>query len=289
MSILARYPDDPIYRDQVVSQVKSYVANVTQAQAGLSKAASDQLTTIALSADDRSNAPTSLQDLLATAPARQSWAMIDPEQQRGMLSLLEHNAKEAAGGFQKSDAKVVNGLFDRIHASDSDPNKITSPEQLVPFFSKGISKTDYDWLRGELDKTRTPEGSAFQKDVQQVRSYGQTMLMRSFVGNIQPDVAAEAAYRFNFELDKRIDAYRKAGKDPRELFNPASKDYVLNPAYVGSFMPNSQQAVANAAKTAPAAAPSTKGLPTVKSDAEFNQLPSGAKFVAPDGSIRTKP
>ena len=43
--------------------------------------------------------------------------------------------------------------------------------------------------------------------------------------------------------------------------------------------------------TAPGGPPTgnNQGLPTIKSDADFNALPSGAEFIAPDGSHRKKP
>jgi len=37
------------------------------------------------------------------------------------------------------------------------------------------------------------------------------------------------------------------------------------------------------------AAQQTKGLPSPKSKAEVDKLPSGTRFVAPDGSVKVKP
>lgn len=248
----ARYPDDPVYRDMVVSQVRSHVSDIVAAQSGLAKAAHSALMSAAMGNKD-TPAATNINDLLAIPGAPQAWAQTDPESQRGLLTLLEHNAKTARGELTHSDPKVVQGLFDAIHLPENDPNKIRSADQLAPFFAKGLSPTDYDRLRTELDKSQTPEGNIFLKQIQQTRTAAQIMLTKSMVGQIQPDVAEEAAYRFSYDLDQKIAAARAAGKDPRSLFVPGNPDYVLEPTKVAAYMPSANTTVGNQAATAKAA------------------------------------
>lgn len=247
-----RYPGDPIYRDLVVSQVKNYVGTIVAAQEGQLHAAAATLMTRALGAQGGAK-PVTMDELLADPASRASWGMLDPQSQRGIIALLDHNAAQARGALTHSDPAVLNNLFGRLMLPDSDPMKIRSQSQLVPYFAHGLGTEGMDWLTKWIDKAKTPEGNAFLKQVIDVKTTAKQMLLRSMVGQIQPDIAEEAAYRFGRDLETRVEAYRQDPKlgDVQALFTPGSKDYVLDPAKVASYMPSARQAVANAASQSP--------------------------------------
>jgi hypothetical protein len=50
-------------------------------------------------------------------------------------------------------------VFDRIHADDSDPRKITSPTELAPLFGKGLNFTDYRACRPNSTARRRPRAT----------------------------------------------------------------------------------------------------------------------------------
>lgn len=274
-------PNDPAFRDLVVSQVKNHVATIVAMQQGIQvQAQGVLLQAVSGGPDGRGQKPLTLDQLFAIPGAREAYTAMDPQAANGIRSIIAHNAHEAASGTpMRSHAATVKQLFDRIHLPDTDQRKITTSAQLTEFFAKGINRTDYDWLKKELDEQQSVGGRNFTTDVQRVRQSAHTMLLRSPIGSIQPELAEEAAYRFNFDLQQKIDEYRKVGKDPRSLLTPGSPDYALTPARVSSFMPNARAVISDAAKAQ---------LPKVASDADYEKLVPGAQYVAPDGSVRTK-
>jgi hypothetical protein len=42
-------------------------------------------------------------------------------------------------------------------------------------------------------------------------------------------------YEFGYYVDRKIDAYRKAGKDPHDLFDASSSDYLGKPGVLAGF------------------------------------------------------
>jgi len=240
------HPNDPVFRDMVVTQVKGYVSTIVAAQEG--KQRQDQGTLLSyIAGQDGKPKPTTLDELFARPGAREAWAGLDPGALAGMNALLQHNQVEAMGGVVKSDPRMVKSLFDRIHADDSDPRKITSPSELAPFFAKGVSRTDYDWLKQEIDQQNSVVGRSFTADLNKVRNSAHSMLVRSNLGAAFPDKAEEASYRFNADLQTKVDQYRKDGKDPRLLLTPGTPDYVLAPEKVASYLPSGKQAIAQQA------------------------------------------
>ncbi|WP_017773849.1 transglycosylase SLT domain-containing protein [Paraburkholderia kururiensis] len=88
----ALYPNDPTFRDMAVGNLFNEVNKVVAGQEGLQKGARDQLVSAAMGAAGGQK-PTTLDQLLSNPDAKNAWAMIQPEQQLGIMNLIEHNAK----------------------------------------------------------------------------------------------------------------------------------------------------------------------------------------------------
>lgn len=243
-----RHPGDAVYKDMVVQQVKGYASTIVAAQEGIARQAAATLMLAAIGQKGGPK-PTTTDELLSAPGARQAWGLMEPTAQRGLLALLDHNAKELNGQMTHSDPRLLNQLFDRVMAPDGDAQKITTAKQLVPYFSNGLAKDGYDWLVKQIDRSQSPEGNAFLKQVNEVKSTAKSMLTSSMVGRIQPDLAEEAAYRFGRDVEARLDDYRQKGLDTRALFTPGTKDYLLDPQRVASYMPTARQAVAGEASS----------------------------------------
>lgn len=241
-------PGDLVFRDLAVAQVKGHVSTVVQAQQGIQNANHATLMAAALGAEGGAK-PITMDELLTAPAARAAYAGMDVNQQRGIIALIALNSKEAQGSPVRSNATVVQDLFTKIHLPDGDPNKILNRTQLAPFFAKGLNRADYDWLSKELDQQQSVGGRTFTADVQSASTVARMMLTRSIIGGVQPEVAEEAAYRWRRSLDDKIDEYRKAGKDPRDLLTPGKPDYFLAPQVVTSFMAAPSAAVAAKAAT----------------------------------------
>lgn len=275
------HPGDPMFREMATNVLKGRVATIAQEQDAVRRENQGTLLDIAVK-----KSPTSIDALLAQPGARAAWSSLDPQDQLALISLTERNA---AGDKVRSNPKVMQEVFERINADENDPQKIRSVTELAKFMGPGmLNHADYTRLVADLERSRTPEGNAFQKSVQNARTTARAMLKSSIVGqSLGPEVTEEAFYRFAMDLDQKIAEARAAHKDPRTLLTPGTPDYVLAPERVQTFLASPRQALRDAA--AKAGAPATAAPVRVANDADFNALPKGALYIGPDGVTRRKP
>ncbi|PRZ51228.1 hypothetical protein BX589_12069 [Paraburkholderia fungorum] len=85
-------PNDPQFRDMVVSHLFNQVNKIVAGQQGQQMGARDSLVAAALGSTGGPK-PTTLNDLLSNPDMRAAWATLRPEQQVGVMDLIEHNAK----------------------------------------------------------------------------------------------------------------------------------------------------------------------------------------------------
>lgn len=255
----AKKPGDAVFRDQAIAEAKSNWAKALQAQKGKDY---NNFTTV-LGATIKTGA-TSISDL--PADVQQNASLLTPQNFLGIQAQFDRNIRQANGEYTKSNPAVVNALRNRIYLPDGDSQKISYPGDLTPFLTS-INHSDFEHLRTEMAQANTPEGNPFLKQVNNVKETGKKMLVGSLaamnpVAMKYPDFADDAAYRFGFDVDAKVKAFRAAGKDPQSLFTPGSKDYVLDPGRVAAFMPTEADIVAQIAR-AKAMPPSAAGQATV--------------------------
>lgn len=253
------YPGDPIARDVYVSQIRGQVATLASAQEAKQRLAQNTVLGAAMALDGGQK-PLTSDELLARPGVRDAMTHMDAPAIHGIMGVLSQNQREAAGEFSKSNPVVVKDLFRRINLDEGEPEKIRSRTQLAPFFANSdLNWGDYGRLSAEIDHSRTPEGNAFLRDVQRVRTTAGRMMKEGLLGRIladtQPEKVVEASYRFDMALDQKIDEYRKAGKDPRDLITPGKPDYMLSPERISTFLPSAKQTVSDKAAAVRAAGP----------------------------------
>lgn len=207
-------------------------------------------------------------------------------EKKALIEYRFQRARElAAQAEPKTNPAEVRRLMLLIHAADDDPIKTYNMDPIMESYKEGrISTLEMQMLRKEVEQLRDGTTNGFQKDVQHARNAVFTALTRSILGQAQPEVAADAAYRFNADMEQQIARLRKENKDPRVLLDPASPDYLLRPERIQSFMQSSASALGDAARKATDAERSQ--LPTYK---DFDTLPKGARFIDPQGNVRVKP
>ncbi len=281
----ATHPGDILYRDQVVQNVKSYVATVIAAQEGKQKGYYQQLTN-AVFGGGKGAGPKTVSELLADPANREAYMALDPSQQHGVMNMLTQKMNESLGAPVKSDGKVVMDLLNRVYLPGDDPQKIRNIGQLLPFFgpNNGLTQGDFNFLSNHIDKAQSITKGRLSKDVVDASNTARRMLLqhsRIYTGGAGDADAEEAAHRFAVDLDNKVEQYQKEGKDVRALFTEGSKDYVLSPAFVKSyFRMRPQEAVAGAAAAVAASSP----------DLRTSQgRVGGAAYTAPQGSGAAEP
>lgn len=221
-----KHPDDLVFRDLVTQQIKGYVNTIVVTQDGIARQAHAALMTAAMGVEGGPK-PLTVEQLLASRGAREAWTLTDPQQQRGILALLDHNARAAQGIPMKADAKVEEALFQRIHLPDNDPNKIRLPGQLTPFFGKGLNQSAYDWLKKEIDDLQTPDGQRLAEVRKQTIESFKGQFDKSTMVFVDPK-GPEQFNKFRQFVMEKERKLRTEGKDPYQIYNRNSKDYIGN-------------------------------------------------------------
>jgi hypothetical protein len=161
------------------------------------------------------------------------------------LNVLRTRSKEATEAPIKTVPSVMLDLFTRIHAPDGDPSKITSEAELNnAYINKRLSFEDFNRLRKEVTDARTPEGEKLGKRrsdfVQGVAA--QIDKSNPLMGKIDAS-GKQQVYEFSYYVDQQVDAYRKAGKNPYDLFDPSKPDYLGSPQVISGFQKTIQQSM----------------------------------------------
>lgn len=165
-----------------------------------------------------------------------------PEQVQTLIGFQRafENDKLRAG---KQHPEEFTRLFNRIFASDADPQKINDPDVLRKAFGNNdISFQEYHTLEGELDKRKngvTTLQQNFNKAFDTVR-FG---FSHSLEGSMNPEKAVANSYAWHMDVQSKIQSMQAENKNPMELFNPKSKDYVMSRDYLATFGAPAPQAL----------------------------------------------
>jgi hypothetical protein len=126
-----------------------------------------------------------------------------------------------------------------------------------------------------------------------------TMLQRSPIGQLRPDKAAEAAFRWRMDFGAKVEEHRNDPEALRALITPGAKEYVLSPERVASYLPLSAAAASAGdaevlkKKFEAAQAEASKGggsLPRIGTLLELQKLPAGTYFYNTNtGKLGHKP
>jgi hypothetical protein len=213
--------------------------------------------------------------------------LLNAAQKQHMLGYLAQSTREKQAGQEaKTNPGNVRELMLRIHAPDNDPGKIYNNEPIYQALSDGkISTNEFAYLNREVTELKSSSTNGFRRDVNSARG----QVARALQQNVElqamemanPGTMADISYRFDRDLEAKIEALRKQNKDPSVLLDPDSKDYVLKPGALKKFFPgNTVSQAAGAAVVAQASQ-----LPTYK---EYDSLKSGASYTDPQGNVRVK-
>lgn len=154
----------------------------------------------------------------------------------------------------ESDAKVSaatsRDVFARIYAPAGDPNKITDVNEITQLRIDGkLTKADYNDLRTEIVNARNPEGEKLGAGINDLIKAVKPSIDKSnpLMGKIDPDGPLNL-YRFEQDLRKKAAEYRRDGKDPHDLLDPAKPDFMGKPETLTGYQKTLQQSTSDAAR-----------------------------------------
>lgn len=188
-------------------------------------------------------------------------------------------AQEATADSGNKDVKTYGtsywSLFNRIHAGQDDPNRITDADALLPFAGPGggLSVSGFDKLRQEIQGRKTADGEAWAETQKQFFSTAKQQISgKNDLLGIPDPKGEELFLKFLPQAYAAIDAGRKAGLSAAQLFSPDSKDYI------GKIIPSFKRTLAE--QTADMRAASLGGLPVAQTKGGAPDLSSEASAVA---------
>jgi hypothetical protein len=197
--------------------------------------------------------------------------------QLNLRRIIEQETKPAA------EARVSNKTtMDML--PDIRSGKITDSDPIYKAFGDGkLTRTDFGFLRKELEDLKTPQGEALSKDRTQFFQKFSPSIDTGRNPNIAGSVTAlgqQRMYQAEQDARRQEDVLRRAGKDPHAVYDPRSEFFFGRPDNLKKYQPtlaeiNAYEASLSGGKTkiTPAPAPPLAPFePFVKEPpATFNQ------------------
>ena len=135
--------------------------------------------------------------------------------------------------------------FDRIHAPEGDPRKITMEIAIdAAYLNEDLSFADLQHLRKEVAELRTESGAKFSERKKGLFDAIKPSIDKSnpLMGKMDPS-GAQWFYKYTSYVEKQVSAYRQEGKDPWELLDPTKSTYLGRPEVVQQFQPTIQDSM----------------------------------------------
>lgn len=147
---------------------------------------------------------------------------------------------------QVSHNTAVN-LVDRIRLPDGDPRKITDTKPIYDaLIAEKLTKDDFNFAMGQFQDLRTAGGERL------------SVRQNDFFNHIRPQIdqsnplmgkldqtGKEQMYKFMLDVKDQIERYRKEGKNPYDLFDPAKQDYMGKPDALKPYQTSVNQSMKN--------------------------------------------
>lgn len=175
-----------------------------------------------------------------------------------MIGIVERETKPEAAA--KVSNTTATDLISRIRAPEGDPRRITDLNPVYEAYEKGqLSKSDLKFVRDEFTSMRTPDGAELgaQQD-EFIKGFKSSIThANSLLGKLDPS-GDQKLYEFTRNIQKKVAEYRKANKDPRDLFDPAKPDYMGSPAALAPYqksLKDSMESMAERMRTSMEASP----------------------------------
>jgi hypothetical protein len=158
--------------------------------------------------------------------------------------------------FQEPDppaevsARTLQGLVGQINAPTGDPQRLISPDQIYQDYKRGkLTWSDFQHARQEFIDARTPDGEKLGQQKTEFIKSVKPLIDKSnpLMGRVDQEGGMNM-YRLQWNVDQKIDQYRREGKNPHDLFDPSKPDFVGRPENLTGYQKTLQESVQDAAR-----------------------------------------
>jgi hypothetical protein len=206
------------------------------------------------------------------------------EARQRMIGIVERETKPEAAA--KVSNRTASDLISRVRAPQGDPRRIDSLDPVYEAFEKGeLNKADLKFVREEFVNMRTPEGARLGDQQEEFIKSVKPLIDKSnpMLGKLDAS-GPQQVYNFTMALRKKVDEYRKAGKDPQDLMDPSKPDYMGSPGALVPYQKTLAQSMEDTVRSmrpGPAIPPPIK----VNTPADAAKLDAGTRYQTPDGKV----
>lgn len=183
------------------------------------------------------------------------------EAQDRLIALMSGTGAAAS---RLSHATAVD-LINRMTLPENDPNRVSDMGPIDRAYGDSkLTNADYQFVSKRFLDARTPDGDVLQKREAEFIKGVTPLIDKSnpLMGQIDPS-GPQKMYMLQWDIDQKIAAYRKAGKDPFDLFDPSKPDYLGKPEALKPYQKSMQESLRDRTQaltgTAVAPAASTNG------------------------------
>lgn len=141
----------------------------------------------------------------------------------------------------ETDTRISNATFVDL-AKDIRSGEIDNLDPLFAARSKpagdegGINRSDFNELRQMFIDRQTPDGSKLQKTTQQfINGVAPQIDKSNPLMGILDRTGKQQVYEFGQFVQSKVDEYRRAKKNPQDLFDPSKPDYLGKPEAISPF------------------------------------------------------
>lgn len=183
-------------------------------------------------------------------------------------------------------------LMPRLTARYGDPTKITTYKEINELMAtKQLTKADWTFAASIIETGKTEEGGKLSPYIDSALKTALKVIGKPdpITGLPSDNINAANLNDWTYNLYQQIDQFKQANKDPRELFNPKSKDYVLSPEVLSKYhvsmqdvMNEMNQSLGAGSEVVPSDNLPTDNMatiPTVKSADDYAKIPPGGEYL----------
>lgn len=142
------------------------------------------------------------------------------------IKLLEQHDKQKSERI-KTDPNVFMDLWDKVHLPDGDPQKVNDENYLNQFMGRGLTVSDINTLRGEIQGKKTIAGSDEAELKKGITDIAKGKLTKSNpLTGIRDPIGDTQYQKFLVNFLSDFNKQRQEGKSAKQLLSPESPDYL---------------------------------------------------------------
>lgn len=150
-----------------------------------------------------------------------------PGSQDHWITRIKQQTKDLQETPAKTNPAIFNDIRERISLPYGNPRKIDNTDAIWKFYGNGLSEADANRLERRLVDDKTDTGQKYSSAEKEFLNNMRPQLDKTTL--FMPDEEGGGRMQaFSTYVRDKADEMKKAGKDPRDLFNPNSPDYAGN-------------------------------------------------------------